>query len=279
LGAERSKRESRPKPKLVLERLPLDESAALFILDSADSVFLSLVPGLSKEELNQRIQRVNTLVRKSFERSAGLAFNETSPSTITAFEFNFLSYVYFKAFSDILVEKKVNFGPFRMALENKLGDKIVKIISTAPSKERDPDNAVINSTSSTLRKKMTLALENVDRLMQDFRNKGLIAVSERSQISEEQVADWSEDLSDLQFSLAIDGDCTMNAQVLLQEQGIRLYPDYVRLAVASCIRNTLSGLPLTVTSDEYYLDTDYNSDPDKFEAKQVLLNIVIGTGM
>jgi len=78
---------------------------------------------------------------------------------------------------------------------------------------------------------MTFSLENVDRLMQNLCNKGLIAVSEQRQISEEQIGDWSEDLSNLQFSLAIDGACTMNAPGLASGAGDLPLP---RLCLFSC---------------------------------------------
>ena len=87
------------------------------------------------------------------------------------------------------------------------------------------------------------------------------------------------DLSDLQFSVALDGDVTLNAQILLQEQGYRLIPDYGKYATTFILGDSLRVLPKSmmeeVSVEEYYMDTDYNSDPDKFEVKEVLLNIVI----
>ena len=87
------------------------------------------------------------------------------------------------------------------------------------------------------------------------------------------VEDWSQDLADLSWSVALDGDATLRAQILLQEQGFRLYPGYARCAIQSVLTQLLPTQE--VTAIDYYMDTDYNSDPDKFEVKEVLVNINI----
>jgi hypothetical protein len=65
--------------------------------------------------------------------------------------------------------------------------------------------------------------------------------------------------------------------LLLQELGYRLYPSFgrwlVREGVSRCFAN--AGGKVTVQIDDYYMDTAYNSNPDLFEVKQVLLNFVI----
>ena len=76
----------------------------------------------------------------------------------------------------------------------------------------------------------------------------------------------------MEFTVALDGDATLNAQILLQEQGFRLYPNFARYA----IKEIMSFEPQdkqSVTVTDYYFDTDYNSDPDKFDVKQVLLSV------
>jgi hypothetical protein len=54
-----------------------------------------------------------------------------------------------------------------------------------------------------------------------------------------------------------------------------VYPDFARFAITSAFQQALANMDQNVSSDEYYMDTDYSSDPDQFEVKQVLLNIVI----
>jgi hypothetical protein len=69
----------------------------------------------------------------------------------------------------------------------------------------------------------------------------------------------------------LDGDITLQSQILLQEQGFRLYPNFARFAIGYLMQQ--DGQQLSVM--DYYFDTDYNSDPDKFEVKEILLNVVL----
>ena len=78
-------------------------------------------------------------------------------------------------------------------------------------------------------------------------------------------------MSDLQLSLALDGDITQNAQILLQEQGLNLIPSYTKFMLEQLLE--MPGQNLSI--EEYYMDTDYNSNPDLFEVKEILLNIVL----
>eukprot|EP00978_Attheya_sp_CCMP212_P003225 scaffold6614_cov51-Attheya_sp.AAC.5 len=70
----------------------------------------------------------------------------------------------------------------------------------------------------------------------------LLALTERSELDKDKIQDWSEDLSDLQFSIALDGDVTLHSQILRQEQGFRLYPDFTRFAVTASLRKVLVNL-------------------------------------
>ena len=94
-------------------------------------------------------------------------------------------------------------------------------------------------------------------------------------IDKEILADWTDDLADIQLSIPLDGDITLGSQVLLQEQGFRVYPDFGRFAITSAIQKSLAFTSQKINSDEYYMDPGYSSDPSLFEVKQVLLNIVI----
>lgn len=267
LGAERSKREARPEPRDIPDLRPLDVIAATSILKASDDAFMATIP-ISEQELKTRVAKVDGLVRKSFERS-GLSLDE---SDMNADTYNYLSYVHFKAFCDILIEKQINFNKFRKQFEAELGDKLVNIIDP---KSVNRDYGRVELGSEELKRKLGLALESVDELTSNFQSKGMVALVERSKLDGEVVGDWSEDLSDLQFSVALDKDVTQNAQILLQEQGYRLFPDYARFAVAAALKRVLSPMRQDVTTEEYYMDTSYSSDPDLFEVKQVLLNVVI----
>lgn len=271
LGTERSKRDRLPSPKIIPENLLLDSKFARVILDSCDAVFLSLMVNTANEDqLKMKIEKIDESVRKSFVRS-GLTFEgqPKSSSIIDAQSFNYICFVHFRAYNDLLVENSVKFNPFRKEFERQLGDKILGEVGNI--REKTPSEGAVVSAEN-LKGNLLSTLNSIGVVVEEFRKRGLLAQAERSDIDNEKITDWSTDLSDLQFSLAVDGDVTLNAQILLQELGYRLYPDFSRLTVASLLRQNLEKLKQTITSEDYYMDTAYNSDPEKFKPKQVLIN-------
>jgi hypothetical protein len=122
---------------------------------------------------------------------------------------------------------------------------------------------------------ITVALDLTDEVLKNLVSNGLVALAGRSEIDNERISDWTDDLADIELSIPLDGDITLSSQVLLQEQGFRVYPDFGRFAITSAIQKSMASTNQNVSSDEYYMDTNYNSNPDLFEVKQVLLNIVI----
>lgn len=118
-------------------------------------------------------------------------------------------------------------------------------------------------------------LSLIDEIMNNLVTNGLVALAERNEVDSELLSDWTDDLADIQLSIPLDGDVTLSSQVLLQEQGFRVYPDFGRFIITSALQKSLKSTNQNVSSDEYYMDTNYSSDPDLFEVKQVLLNIVI----
>ena len=122
---------------------------------------------------------------------------------------------------------------------------------------------------------ISTGLSLTDAILNSLVANGIVAQVERNEIDSETLSDWTNDLSDIQLSIPLDGDITLGSQVLLQEQGFRVYPDFGRFAITSALQKSLAFPNQNVQSDEYYMDTNYNSDPDLFEVKQVLLNIVI----
>lgn len=259
LGSERANQAGRPKKKVIPPLKPLDSSLAMSMLESCDSVFCD-VTGLSPTLLDKEVETVNQLVRPSFERSGS---NLSDLSKLENQEqFNYASYVHFKAYGNLLVDKRIDFRTFRPAFEQRLGEKMLRLFSMVPPKATTSDNR-----KSTLEAKLAA----VDTLTALLCEKGLVAATDMSPLSSDQIEDWADDLSDLQLSLALDGDATTNAQILLQEQGFNLIPSYAKFMIRPLLQ--LDGQQLSM--EEYYMDTDYNTNPDLFEVKEVLLNIIL----
>lgn len=259
LGSERNKQIGRPMGKDIPPLLPLDTSLANKILETCDSVF-SDVTGLSSSAVKKEIDKVNELVKPSFQRS-GVDLGADGTYIETGAQFNFASYVHFKTYSNVLVDKEINYRTFRRAFEEQCGTRLLSLL-----------NLDTNPPSSSSRKEeLEVRLRAVDTLTKMLRNKGLVAATEVSPIDPDQLADWADDLSDLQLSLALDGDVTQNAQILLQEQGFNLIPSYAKFMMGPLLQ--MQGQKLSI--EEYYMDTNYNSNPDLFEVKEVLLNIVL----
>jgi len=146
----------------------------------------------------------------------------------------------------------------------------VRLTDLSSKQEKSKPNA-----KETLENGIIVALDLTDEILKSLVSNGLVALAERNAIDNEILVDWTDDLADIQLSIPLDGDITLSSQVLLQEQGFRVYPDLGRFAITSAIQKSLASTNQKVSSDEYYMDTGYSSDPDLFEVKQVLLNIVI----
>jgi hypothetical protein len=213
--------------------------------------------GIAPNILSRQIDTVADKVRPSFERS-GIPLGQGT----AAAEFNFISYTHFKAYGDLIIENKVPFPSFRKDFECQVGQELLTVFNvTGTSRDSDDKQAILEER-----------LRLVDQACKALCDKGLVASTERSSLDADQLADWMEDLCDLTFNIALDGDITMNAQILLQEQGFRLYPNYAKYMVVQLLEMPKQK---SVSVDDYYIDTDYNSDPNQFEAKQVMLNIVL----
>ncbi len=280
LGSQRLKQQPRPKPREVPDLKPLNKNVADCVLLASREAFLETVSGsasvMTMETLQSQVEKVDNLVRKSFERS-GLDFTNadgTSESTtLTAPKYNYYCYTTFKAMCDILIEKKLPFD--RKKFESALGEKLLPIF--APSSQELLSNIPKEYSNDSQMKAIDVGLQLTDEIIQNLVAFGFCALAERNDIENEEgrIADWAENLTDLQMSIPLDGDITLNSQILLQEQGFRLYPDFGRFVITSALQKSLVGMKQSVSSDEYYMDTSYSSDPDLFEVKQVLLNIVI----
>ncbi len=211
-------------------------------------------------------------------------------------EFNFECYAHFRAYNQILIERGVDFPPFRKMFEGVIGTRILQL---APPRTDVAPSSISPSSSypeNTLAVCLNNALGATDAVAELLRTRGFVASWERSVPPDDDVEDFS-DGADLTYSLALNGDVTLNSQLLLQELGYRLYPSIgrwmAREAVSRCFAGAAAdavadagattteggagggGGRVDVQIDDYYMDTSYNSNPDLFEVKQILLNIVV----
>lgn len=269
LGSQRSKQLPPPVAGTLPDLKPLNVSLAQAILEKSDQSFLEMC-GLSSTVLDSQIKKVDDLVRKSFYRS-GLDLNDD----MTAREFNYYAYIHFRSYCDIIREKNLSFN--RKVFENSVGEKLFPLLNPSgyvrlQKLVEEKQNMDIQSKES-LTKILNTALDIVDTTLVYLVANGFVAKTERNSIDQERLQDWTDDLADLQLSIPFDGDATLNAQILLQEQGLRLYPNFSRFVIAALLRKCLEGTNQILTDEDYYMDTGYSTQ--SFEAKQVLLNIVI----
>ncbi|KAG7341615.1 hypothetical protein IV203_023568 [Nitzschia inconspicua] len=282
LGAVRSKQSARPKAKVIPELQPLDVAAANRLLQISDMAFLRAYPGgsLSNNKLQQEVDGVAKMVQVSFQRS-GVAF--VDPARPLEFEtgpqFNFAVYSHYKAYSNLLLTQQQSqnskdsksFATIRADFERFVGQALL-------------DEWKIKETSSS---PLTRALQQTDTLATKLRDFGFAAsVDPSPPIDSEDWQDFLEgDVPELNWNVAVDGDITLNAQILLQEQGYRIYPNIARFVLQQIFQDVLAqataqpggvggiSSATKVSVMDYYFDTDYTSDPDKFEAKEVLLSV------
>ena len=233
----------------------------------------------NSESLTLQIDHTKNKLQKSF-------FRASSPASAQE-EFNFNCYVHFRVYNEILVKEKVYFPSFRKDFERRVGKLILKSALKEQIKMSQSQDSTTKNTA-TLNERLINALAATDDAATLLLNKGIIGSWERSIPPDDDIEDWTTNASkttstdvfwvssDLEYSLALNGDVTLNSQLLLQELGYRLYPSFgrwlVHEAVLQCFGNESR---VKVTMDDYYMDTSYNSNPDLFEVKQVLLNIVL----
>ena len=233
------------------------------------------VATISPEILLRQVNDTTNLLRKSFFKASSNPANAEE-------EFNFNCYVHFRVYNEILVREKVYFPSFQKDFEANVG----KLILQSTLKEQ-PSLVKDLASESTLSERLTNALIASDTAATTLQNRGLIDSWERSIPPDDDIEDWTTTSkstttdnfyvsSDLEYSLALNGDVTLNSQLLLQELGYRLYPSFGRWLVHEAVLQCFGKEnKVKVNMDDYYMDTSYNSNPDLFEVKQVLLNIVL----
>ena len=189
----------------------------------------------------------------------------------------------------VCCREKVSHPPFACLFYQKLThiyiscdrERLLPIFLPPQQQQNAPPTTNTDSKTTSPKKEETLLLQLqdgltlTDKILNGLRSYGFASLAERTELDPERIADWTKDGSELQFDVPIEGDITLNAQILLQEQGYRIYPSFGRVAIAAVLQGSLVGLGQVVSSEEYYMDTNWNSDPDLFEVRQVLVNVVI----
>ena len=112
--------------------------------------------------------------------------------------------------------------------------------------------------SSSLAQSLKNTLSVTDNIATLLQSKGLIASWERSIPLDDTIDDFVDDnnnedsaimyTTDLTYSLALNGDITLNSQLLLQELGYRLYPSFGRWMVNEAILQCFLSHPLSPVS-------------------------------
>ena len=236
---------------------------------------------IDASELKSRVDNVKQLVQKSFFPSP--SYVPTPPQ-----KFDYEVYTRFKAYNDILIEQNVVFSPLYAEFQSLVGSRLVELISTRS--QASP----MTSPSKQIEDELQNMFETVDAISTLLIENGFISSWERSIPSSEDLEDFIEPhvasnnddfsvSSDLQFTLALVGDVTLESQILLQELGYRFYPSFGRWALQQSIQTCFVGTEknnkkngdVVVSIDDYYMDTAYNSNPELFEVKQIMLNIVL----
>jgi len=281
LGAARYDQGKRPTAKVIPPLLPLDVATALQILTICDEVFCDVV-GIADSTLQSEIDKIQTLVKPAFQ-SAGVVLDSTiikENRFETGPQFDFASYARFRAYSNLLVSNKVEFRSFKREFEQNCGRKMLNLLlqqQQQQSMATSMNSSSSQNTNNNIEVILKKSLQDVQTLTRILRDKGLLAASEigpSSLFDSYQFTDFINDSSsDLQLSLALDGDVTIKSQMLLQEQGYNLIPNYARFMIRQLLVQQLNNNNISLTMEEYYMDTNYNSNPDLYEAKEVLINI------
>ena len=247
---------------------------------------------ITKAELLHRIEQLKSLVRKSFFPPSSVpakSISMASPSSSLQKQFDFDCYSHFRVYNEILVKQKVFFPYFQREFESTIGKRLLLLALQRRTLLLPPSKP---PSSEALKESVHNALRVTEALATFLQTEGFIHSWERSILSNDDINDWSLQASgtipsgnyyitaDLQYTLALNGDVTLKSQLLLQELGYRMYPSFgrwlVKEGMLECFtNNSHRGGDVSVNIDDYYMDTEYNSNPDLYDVKQVLLNIVI----
>jgi hypothetical protein len=272
LGRARNQRAKRPAPKDIPPLQPLDSDIAARLVQLGDDAFCASA-NVIPTQLKEQIARVQSAVGPSFER-AGLLL-PTNQIPTTALQYNYLIYTHYKAYTDLYMQlqQHTDFSKFKRAFETQLGKSAVQLLTG--SSPRLP----IQSSSDYRCAQLQQAFDTMDMFSKQLVSNGFVASidTNTNAIDQDDKMEWCTSSTiqgdELAWSIALDGDATLDAQLLLQEQGFRLYPNVARCGIQYILQCMLHNV--TVSMDDYYMDTDYSSDPDAFSVRAVLLNVLL----
>eukprot|EP00977_Amphora_coffeiformis_P009732 scaffold2243_cov165-Amphora_coffeaeformis.AAC.12 len=271
LGSNRARQAEKPLPKVIPPPQPLDGPLAAQLLDLSDQTFVALTK-IPFVELDKQIDSVTFTVAPSYQRS-GLNVSAIDAKTPrNGDEFNFLAYTHFKAYTDLILERSIDFRKFQKDYEEQMGSIVRKLILPNEDSSWSQFFAGKVSDPQVRRARWTATEERLRRFTDALVQRGLVAQVDTS-YDKDDLTDWLDDaMLDFQFNIALDGDVTLKSQCLIQELGFRLYPNFSRYGIRNILQESI-GTAVEIT--DYYMDTDYNSDPNRFEVKEVLLSVVL----
>jgi hypothetical protein len=126
LGSERSQTMDRPRPKPIPTRKPIDSVWSQAWFQVTDETFTSIL-AVPRERLETRIQQLDSLVQKSFFPSTAsntgksLANNSGEVEDSSHALFNYLSYLHFKTYCQLINQPDIPFPSIRTRLEDTWG--------------------------------------------------------------------------------------------------------------------------------------------------------------
>merc|ERR1711957_185123 len=131
-------------------------------------------------------------------------------------------------------ENKINFSKFRIEYERTVGQRLIDMLQLVDNGNNNLNGSSASSSSVSssslvqqqqrndiLKNKLLTALEQTDSLGRKLNNLGLVSGVNRDRPeTTDDLQDFVDDaLADLVITVAIDGDVTLQSQILLQEQG------------------------------------------------------------
>lgn len=251
-----------PSPPPNFQRKPLSPAFASALVSLCDAAFLA-ASSLPAASLLSAVSATESLVTPSFapppppdpSRTSLFAARAPPPPPDEAAELDYRLYCRFRAYSELL-PKSSSPREFERLLSSALADYLLPPPAGAPASL--PVAGAISQLSACLSPLASL---------------GFISGFELAPPTADDLEDYADGISNLSLSLAVSGDASLRSQILLQEAGCRLYPSLARLAAQGVLaRFKVDGCERVEVLD-YYLDPLYNSDPRRFEVKQVLVDV------
>lgn len=273
----------------ILPTAPFSNRIATGLEEAADVAALKVVPGLTYKQVELsraicRAQSARTFVRGATIDPLSLAIvgskEDTSSGELAAalveksiergdrLRFSLESYCGWKTYGELIPPQS------RTTFRMELGKDALKLFlapeTVAEAQAFQP--VIVTEAAEPKSLAFQVALAKMEYLLSSF-------------VKENYLGRWSYDTQgfpdgidfelfaegkDVTWALLLDGDPAMQAAILLQEQGVRFYPQYVGSTLAALLKNALPE-GTKVSWEEYYMDPRRSADPDLYEPRQVLM--------